>query len=443
MAGICFKDVTLACFDPARVERGSLRVEDGLIAEAGKDVEAKDGDEIITLDGGVLTPGLVVGHHHLYSALARGMPAPPRPPARFTEILDRVWWVLDRVLDDELIELCSLAGLLAAVRCGATGVIDHHASPSSTPGSLDRLGSGFEEIGVRGMLCYETSDRAGSEEASRGVEENRRFLRESRRSRLLRGAIGAHASFTLSDESLEKLGALVDESGAGIHIHVLEGAADRKLSEERWGGDPISRLERFGLLNERALLAHCVHLTEEETERVARSGAWVLHNSRSNMNNVVGRAPLGRMEKHGVKLALGTDGIDGDVLTEARAAFYRGREEEVQPAFDLPVRMLGNAQRALGESFGRDLATLDEGTPADLTLFDYGHATPLTAANLAGHLFFGGMGPERVHSVMVDGELVLRDRRFERIDERAILARARKGAVRLWDGMERLWKAEL
>ncbi|MCD6500013.1 MAG: putative aminohydrolase SsnA [Deltaproteobacteria bacterium] len=438
MTAICLTEVTLATFDPVTVERGAIRIEDGRIVEKGPTVTPKPGDEVLALPGRVVTPALVVAHHHLYSALARGMPGPAEPPRTFIEILERVWWVLDRTLGPESVELSGLVGLIGALRCGAGAVVDHHASPWFIYGSLDRVASAFEQTGLRGVLCYEASDRWGEDHGRQGVEENLRFARQVAGNEMLAAAIGAHASFTLSDGTFQAIADAVGQTGTGIHIHVLEDEADRTLSQQRWGQDPISRLERFGLLDERALLAHGVHLSDDEIDRVAKSQAMLLHNPRSNMNNAVGKTPLGKVMTRGVRLALGTDGIDGDVITEVRSAFFRSREEAEPPPFDGAVRMLGGGHAILNQCFGSGFGSLEPGAAADLTLFAYDPPTPLTAENLAGHVIFGGLGPETVESVMVAGRFLMQDRTILVLDEQEVLARARKAAAGLWTAMQEM-----
>jgi len=435
----CFTDCFCVSLAPPTVTRGSIRVENGLISEIGADVTPATDDEVISLEGGVIMTGLVVGHHHLYSALARGMPAPPCAPQNFTQILEKIWWVLDRCLDKESVELSALVGLLSAVRCGATTVVDHHASPSCTTGSLNMLGDAFRKIGVRGVLCYETSDRAGREEAERGIAENKRFAEANQESKLLRGTVGAHASFTLSDASLKEISEVCAQLHLGIHIHLLEGSADREVSIKEYGSDPIKRLIDFGLLNEKSLLVHGVHMQPEEIDMVAKSGATLIHNGRSNMNNRVGRSPLGLMEKAGVKIALGTDGIDGDILTEARCAFFRGSEESSPPSFGLSLDMLAQSQAIVAESFNQPIGKMEVGAPADFTILDYNPQTPMHENNLAGHLIFGGLGPENVRSVMVNGDFILRDRKFVHIDTQTVYKQSRSAAERLWADIEKTW----
>ncbi len=438
MAATCFTDLTAVVFDPPTVWHGSIRIQDGTILEAGPEVEPRPDDERISMSGRIVTPALVVSHHHLYSALARGMPAPIRTPRTFPEILELIWWVLDRGLDGPLNEASARAGLLSALRCGVGAVIDHHASPSAIAGSLDRIGAAYEQLGMRGLLCYEVSDRWGTKDGLAGVEENERFAKTTQGHHLLRPAIGAHASFTITDETFDALAQACERTGAPIHIHVLEDISDRTLSLARYGSDPITRLEQRGLLEQGALLAHCVHVTEGEMDRLAETRPWVLHNPRSNMNNQVGRTPVARLMARGVPVALGTDGIDGDMITETRTAFFRSREDDHVPEFDSALKMLCEGQNILSRAFGMPFGHLEKGAPADLTFYDYDPPTPLTEDNLAGHLLFGGLGPQSVESVMVAGRFLLKNRQVVTADEAAISQNTRKEASRLWDAMQEL-----
>lgn len=429
--GIFIRNVTAVTLDPPSVRAGvDVRLADGCIAEIGSDLADQPADAVLDGAGQVLMPGLVVGHHHLYSALARGMPAPFRtPPSDFTETLEKIWWRLDKALDDEGVYASALAGALEAARFGVTGIVDHHASPRAIPSSLDRVGKAIEEVGLRGVLCYEVSDRDGPAVAAEGLAENERFLESHRAHPRLRGLVGAHASFTLKDETFDRLAGLVERTGSGIHIHLLEDKADRALSVAEFGADPVTRLERRGLLTSRALLAHGVHLTEPEMERLRGAGVLVAHNARSNMNNRVGATPIHGLGDH---LALGTDGIDGDILAEARAAFFRGREHE--PPVDLGVylAMLQRSNAVLEGAFGQRFGVLAPGAAADLVLLDYDPPTPVTAENLAGHVGFG-WGAHLVRTVIVGGELVLRDRQIVRVDAAEAFARTRRAAEALWD----------
>ncbi|MDY0004803.1 MAG: amidohydrolase family protein [Polyangia bacterium] len=424
------KNVTAVTLSPASVRRGvNLRVSGELVSGLGLDLSPEPGDEVMDLHGALVMPGLVVGHHHLYSALARGMPFPSAdPPKNFHETLQKIWWRLDRALDPETNYLSALAGALDAARFGVTAMVDHHASPSAVPGSLDEIARGIGEVGLRAILCYEVSDRDGQEVAEAGIQENLRFQRSRARDPLLRGMIGAHASFTIGDATLDALARACADTGAGLHMHLLEDAVDRTMSLELHGADPVTRLARRGLLTDRTLLVHGVHLTPNEIQTLGEAGVFLAHNARSNMNNRVGAAPVASF---GDRVVLGTDGIDGDIMAEARAAFFRGREHSSPVDLGLVTRMLTGSNALLESYFGARFGHLVEGAVADLVVLDYDPPTPLEADNLAGHLGFA-WGAHLVRSVMVAGSFVYRDRAYTRLDPAEALGRTRAGAAALW-----------
>jgi putative selenium metabolism protein SsnA len=347
-------------------------------------------------------------------------------------ILERIWWRLDRALDEETVHLSGLVGAIEAARSGTTTLFDHHASPSFVRGSLAALRRAVEEVGLRSVLCYETTDRNGLDGRDAGIAENREFLAAGP-TLLTRGMVGAHASFTLSDETLDRLSALVREAGSSLHVHAAEGPEDVEDSRRRCGKGVVERLRRHGLLGRRTILAHGVHLDEDELREAQASGAWLVHNPRSNMNNAVGRARAESFRR----AALGTDGLDEDMLAEARAAYLKMRDAGRADALPAALAMLAGGHRLAASFFGLPLGTLDRDAPADLVVLDYRPPTPLTSGNLAGHLLFG-LDRSHVRSTMVAGRFVLRDRRVATVDEAAVFARARVAAADLWERMRAL-----
>jgi putative selenium metabolism protein SsnA len=420
----------LATFDPPRVDQADLRIEGERIAERGQRLAPRSGEEVLELEGAVVMPGLVNAHTHLYSALARGMPGPTTPPRNFVEILQRVWWRLDRALDAESVRLSGLVGAIEAARSGTTLLIDHHSSPSFIRGSLGELQSAVEEVGLRAALCYEVTDRNGREGRDLGVEENVTFARE-RSTALTRGLVGAHASFTLGDESLGILSRAVADTGSSLHIHVAEDRADVEDSRARHGCAVAERLDRHGLLAARALLAHCVHLSPQEMQVVHAKGCWIAHNPRSNMNNSVGYAPTTELRR----AALGTDGMDEDMFAEMRVAYLKMREAGRDDAVPATLQMVAGGHRLAAALFGLPFGKLDAGAPADLVILGYRPPAELHADNLAGHLLFG-IDRSHVRSVMVAGRWVLRDRRLATVDAADAFARARGAARDVWMRME-------
>ena len=411
---------------------GCIRMDpkSGTILEAGPDVTPRELDMTVALPGHLVTPGWVVGHTHLYSALARGMPAPRKTPSNFLETLQYLWWVLDRALDLETVYASGIAGLLSATRAGVTGVIDHHASPNCIPQSLSRLQKAFEETGLRGLLCYEVTDRNSPTEGSVGIAENCRFAAETARHPLVRGCMGAHASFTITDPTFDELARVCMDDGLPLHIHLLEDAADRTISVERFGADPVTRLQRRGLLRPIDILAHGVHLTPTELDLLADANVTLVHNPRSNMNNRVGRACIQRG-----RWQLGTDGIDNDIISEARTAFFRGREDNPPIHFPVPMQMMREAQKTLGQAFGLVLDEIRPEAGADLTILRYEEPTPLGAENFAGHLYFG-LDTWAVVGTVVRGRFVLRDNRIVSCDETALMEVARTAARKMSRNME-------
>jgi putative selenium metabolism protein SsnA len=410
-----------------RVERADLHVSGDRIGGSS----AHGRREVVDVSGCLVMPGNVCAHHHMYSALARGMPPPDDSPRNFREILERVWWRLDRALDLDDIRLSALLAGVEAARAGTTTIVDHHSSPEAIDSSLDALVEGIDETGVRAALCYEVTDRHGEARGSAGVEENARFLRSNDK-RLVRGMVGAHASFTIGPRTMDALVSVARDAGAPVHIHVAEDDCDQQDSLEKYGLRTIHRLQKAGALGEGDVIAHGVHLDPEELELVRSSGTWIAHNPRSNMNNGVGYAPVREM---GERVALGTDGIDGDMFAEARTCYLRAREAswEAGPAFALDRLATGAALAGsiFGEpSFGR----LEPGAPADLVVLEYHSPTSLDETNIAAHLCFG-FGSSMVRDVMVAGRWIVRDRKHELVDESELADRCRAAAEALWSRM--------
>ncbi len=416
--------------DPPSLVSADVTIQGDRVTAIG---EASEGAERRDCEGCLIVPGNVCAHTHLYSALARGMPYDLEPSTNFLQILQRIWWRLDRALDEASIRASVLVGAIAALRSGTTTLIDHHASPNAIDGSLDIVADALEELGVRSVLCYEVTDRDGPERATAGITENERFL--GTRRRLARGLVGAHASFTLSPDTLAACADLSERSGAGLHVHVAEDAADQRDARERFGVGVVRRLADVGVLTDRALLAHCIHLDDEEVELVRASGSAIAHNPTSNMNNAVGHAAVAKL---GDRVALGTDGIGGDMFAESKSAYFRAREAEVLTSIGWPLERLARGAGVAGMAFEEKmLGTIRPGAPADLVVLDYATPTPLDGGNLAGHWLFG-IDASHVRDVMVAGSLVVADRRLIGVDEAGIVAEATFQAARLWERMSML-----
>ncbi len=418
---------------PPAVESADVHVAGGRVAAIGRNLSVDA--PVLDGTGCLVVPGNVNAHAHVYSALARGMPYHLAPPTSFVEILQRIWWRLDRALDAPMIRASALVAGREALLAGTTTLVDHHASPNAIDGSLDLLAEAFEELGLRSVLAYEVTDRDGPQRSAAGLDENRRFMLRSadRRYPLARGMVAAHASFTLSDETLAACAALAGETRTGLHIHVAEDAADEADAIARTGRRVVQRLADARALDDRSLLAHAVHLDPSEAELVRASGATVAHNARSNMNNGVGRTPLDWL---GERVALGTDGIGGDMFEESRVAFLRRREEDLATGADWPLGRLAVGSCLAGRIFDEPLlGRIEPGAPADLVVLDYAAPTLLDATTLASHWIFG-LSAAAVRDVIVGGEVVVRDRRLTRVDEREVTAVAAIESARLWERLE-------
>lgn len=335
------------------------------------------------------TPGMVCAHHHLYSALARGMPAPPRTPQEFTEILELIWWRLDRALDLDIIEWSAKLGALEALESGTTAIIDHHESPNAIEGSLDVIAQACAEVGVRVDCCYGVTDRHGAAGAKAGLAENERFLRGGGR-----GHVGVHAAFTCSEETLEAAAGLAQDHGTGVHIHVAEGSADQAAGQ---------RLE--ALARDDWLIVHAVYLDRHLP-------GTVVHNPRSNMNNAVGYAkPAERPNE----VALGTDGIGAAMLDEFRLAYVCQRAYDVTATPETAWGWLETGWQLFPEA------------RSDTVTWSYDRMDAWSLAFTTG---------VRALDATVNGELVLSDGKPTRVDAEEIRAKSAEAAQRLFAKLE-------
>jgi len=434
--GIILTNALLVDIDPPGVELGSLQINEGCIVARGASVTERAGDEVIDCRGAVVMPGLVNGHTHLYSALATGMPAPPSQPQNFHENLQFVWWRLDQAHDAVSIEMSARIGALDALRCGTTTLIDHHASPSLIHDSLGLVERGIEQVGLRGLLCYETTDRHGLEGRQAGLEENRRYLekRHYQRSNRFAGMVGGHALFTLEDETLQELVLLANQFNTGVHLHVAEDVCDEEICQEEHQTLLIDRLNGYGLLLQDSIFAHGTHLDEEAIMRVSSAGLSIAHSPRSNMNNAVGYTPI---FAYSCPVILGTDGIGSDMFTEAKHAWFKSRDGLTGLAPQNIVEMLAASARRASESLDITLGKLTVEAAGDVIITDYIPATPLTAENFAGHFIFS-MGAHNVKDVIAGGQWALRDRKVVSCPENVIRSEASGIAESLWQRMSQI-----
>ncbi len=428
------------------ISGGALYLEGGRIADLGLNAEleaAYPGAERLDAAGRLVMPGLICAHTHFYGAFARGMALGGEPAANFPEILEKLWWRLDKALWPDDVRASALVCLVDAIRHGTTTLIDHHASQRHITGSLDQIALAVEQAGVRACLCYEVSDRDGESATRAGITENARFIRKIQRRQRegdhrLSATFGLHASFTLSEDTLRTCADLGRQMGTGFHLHVAEDKADQRETLRRSGLRVVERLQKAGILGPQTIAAHCVQVDRIETEILLDSGTMVVHNARSNMNNAVGTADLPWMLKIGIPVGLGNDGFSNNMFAEMAAACLAQKQargdpralpadQVVQMAWDHNARIAQALFPGLGPHFGQ----LAKGAPADLILVDYDSPTPLTADNLPWHAIFG-MDGTGVDTTIVDGQVLMRHRQLLTLDEGEIMAGARELATKLW-----------
>ena len=422
------------------IEDGCVAIRDGLIAAIGPTADlrrAHPAASFLDAQGRVIMPGLINTHTHLYSAFARGMALKDAAPGNFAEILERLWWRLDKALTLDDVYWSAMVGIIDCLRNGVTTIFDHHASPNAVAGSLFRIADAARQTGLRTCLCYEVSDRDGADIAAQGIAENRAFLehcRQTRDSRLC-GLFGLHASFTLSDKTLARCITAAADFDAGFHVHTAEALYDVDHCMRNHNQRVVERWSDLGILGSRTVAAHCVHVSEHEIDLLRDTKTNVVHNPQSNMSNAVGCAPVLEMLNQGVCVGLGTDGYTADMFESMKSASLLQKHHAGDPraAWAEPPTMLFRENAAIAtECFGRPVGKLIPGAHADVILVDYDPPTPLHAANLNAHALFGFSG-RAVSTTIIGGQVVMRDRQLLAIDEREVMANARAAAAALWN----------
>ena len=393
--------------------------------------------EVFDAHGQYLMPASICAHTHFYGAFSRGMYIPGEAPDAFPAILEKLWWKLDKSLDEKANYYSALVCIIDAIKHGTTTLIDHHASPNSIPGSLDIIAKAIDESGIRASLCYEVTDRDGDEKTQQGLEENLRFIEKLRdhKDNRLRALFGLHASLTLSDDTLKKARELCPND-IGFHIHAAEHVIDEYDSMRKSGKRVIQRLNDFGILGEKTVVAHGVHIDAKEIGLLADSGSWLSHQPRSNMNNAVGLPPIESMMNAEVKVCLGNDGFSNSMWQEWNAAYLAHKlinsDPRRMPA-DLIYQMAIINNRDLIKTQFNNLETgvIKPGAAADLILFDYMPFTDLNADNLPWHIVFG-FRESMITSTIVNGKFLMKDRVLITLDEELIIKEAKSISSTVW-----------
>ena len=368
-------------------------------------------DEVIDCTGATIVPGAVNAHTHIYSGLAPyGLPDPEPAPRTFLQILERVWWKLDRALDERSLRAAARLYVAEALLAGTTLLVDHHESPNLIEGSLEILADACDELGMRALLCYGATERNGGvEEARRGLDECCRFIETNRRPLVL-GAVGLHASFTVSDDTIRRAGDLCRLLGVPLHVHVAEDDVDVDDARKRGYDGPLARLHALGALVPRSILAHGIHLRIREARVADEARLWLVHNPRSNRAN---RLPYPYALAASSRVALGTDGFPSDMAVEAAALHeigtHAGERREIRE------HRIAAGLSLAAEVFRSPFVPLRKGSAADAAVICQG----------------------QVRHLLVGGEIVIRDGRLLTGDIEEIRREAVAEADRLGRRMRR------
>lgn len=379
-------------------------------------------DVVLECRNKLVTKSFACGHHHVYSALARGMPAPPQSPENFSEILKYIWWRLDKALDIDMIEASALVTAAASAMRGVTFVIDHHASPYAVRNALGTIAGAFDRVGISHLLCYELSDRDGESAREEGLAETEAYLKSGGQ-----GLVGLHASFTVGTDLLERAISLAERFGSGIHVHAAEDPIDQQHTLEHYGSRVIERFHGLGILDlSKTILAHCLHINDRERRLIRDSNAWVVQNTESNWNNGVGAFdPRGL----GERIMLGTDGMHSDMLQSARAAFLSGQARGGTSAAEIYNRFR-RVHRYLEQNH------VEGDGDNNLVILDYDPPTEIKPDNFLSHFFYG-IESAHVDSVIANGKLIVRSGELLTVDRHDIHAFSREMSQKLWQKMEK------
>lgn len=423
------------------IENGSIVIKGERIVDLGNTedmIKKYPEEEIEDVNGKVIMPGLINTHHHIYSAFARGMKS-NSPSKDFIEILENLWWKLDKKLNLEDVEYSALTTYIDCIKNGVTTVFDHHASPYAVTGSLEAIAEAAKKLGVRTCLCYEVSDRDGIEIMEEGIKENINFIKKynTDSQNMIKGMFGLHASFTLSDESLRKCDKEMKGLNAGYHIHTAEGKADLEDSLKKYNKRVIERLREFNILGDKTIAVHCIHIDEDEMNILKDTKTNVVHNAESNMGNAVGCSPFLEIFDKEINIGIGTDGYTSDMFESMKVANLIHKHEKKNPAVawvEVPIALFENNRKIAEKYFKGDIGIIKAGALADVIVVDYDPLTPINESNINGHILFGMIG-RSVVTTIINGKVIMKERKLLTVEEKRIFEYSRKVAQKLWNRM--------
>lgn len=394
-------------------------------------------DKVIDAHGKVVMPGFINAHMHFYSTLVRGL-GKAAPSKNFNEVLKNLWWRLDKKLDADTNYYSALIMAINAIRHGTTTLIDHHASPFSAKGSLNLIAKAVKETGLRASLCYEVSDRDGEKIAQDGLEENTEFIKQCQKNNdeQLQALFGLHAAFTLSDKTLEQASKLGNDLNTGFHVHVAEAESDEEFNVKNHGLRVVERFDKFGIMNNKSLAIHCVHINEKEMDILAKNGTAVVHNPQSNLNNAVGIADIIKMQEKGILVGLGTDAMTVKMPEELRVALWAQHIRNNNPTcgfMEVANTLLFNNRKIAARYWNIPLGAIEEGAAADVILIDYFAPTPLDENTYLGHIIFG-LSQSTVDTTIAGGKILMENKVLNiNIDVEEASAKSKELTVKLWE----------
>jgi len=423
------------------IDHGYVAVDNGVIVDVGvgDGKEKYIGEETIDGRGKVVIPGLMCAHTHLYGLLLTGSPwfSKIEPPSDFQQNLQRIWWALDVELTYEDAYASALIGSILFAKSGVTSFFDNISSPNAIDGVLDYIEKGVSEVGLRGILSFEATQRRSLEEGLRGLRENERFIKKNNSdpSKLVKGAIYLHASFTVTDDLFIKAREVADRYGSLIAIHTAEGLVDVYHNIERYGLRPVERMKKLGFLRNDVHLVHAVNVSEDELLLIKEAGAHVAHNPLSNMLNAVGVANVPEMLKLGINVGIGNDGYIFDQFENMRATYLIHKLWRRDPRVLSPQQVFEMSTINVSKMFHveNELGSIEKGKKADLAILrPEAPSTPVNSQTIWGHLV-NTFSSRDVDTVIVNGNIIMRNRRLVRIDEERTIEYVHRVVERLWD----------
>jgi putative selenium metabolism protein SsnA len=426
--------------DPNRVlSDHALLIKDGLIKKIAKTSEIKGVfDKVIDARGKVVLPGIINAHMHYYSTMVRGL-GKAKPSQNFSEILENLWWRLDKKLTLDDTYYSALIILLNAIRHGTTTLIDHHASPFAVIGSLQQIAKAVKDTGLRSCLCYELSDRDGEKIAQEGIEENVAFINHCQQHSddQLKALFGLHASFTITEKTLARASDLGHQLNTGFHVHTAEGLSDQDETLKMSGKRVVERFKAHGILGPKTIAAHCVHVNDREMDLLADTQTIMVHNPQSNMNNSVGIADIIKMQQKGILVGLGTDAMTVNMWQEVRVAMWAQHLRANNPScgfMEVANTLFFNNAKIVNRIWDEvKLGALVEGWGSDVILIDYEPPTPLNENTVLGHLIFG-IAESIVDTTIVKGKVLMENKCLKlNLDEVAAAAKSRELTTKLWE----------